>query len=88
VGDWDTAKDALDDSVSGDRWPDEVRLSDIEPRFTCKPAAGEALMSVRTSIGRKRRAPVENIEQRPKRYERSPSLGHTFFCSNYRRFRA
>jgi hypothetical protein len=22
-------------AISGDSWPDEVRLSDIEPRFTC-----------------------------------------------------
>jgi hypothetical protein len=23
-------------AISGDRWPDDVRLSDIEPRFTCQ----------------------------------------------------
>jgi hypothetical protein len=23
-------------AVSGDRWPDDVRLSDLEPRFTCQ----------------------------------------------------
>jgi hypothetical protein len=23
-------------AISGDRWPDAVRLSDIEPRFTCQ----------------------------------------------------
>jgi hypothetical protein len=23
-------------AVTGDQWPDDVRLSDIEPRFTCK----------------------------------------------------
>jgi hypothetical protein len=22
-------------AISGDRWPDDVRLSDIEPRFVC-----------------------------------------------------
>jgi hypothetical protein len=22
-------------AISGDRWPDDLRLSDIEPRFTC-----------------------------------------------------
>ena len=22
-------------AISGDRWPDDVRLSEIEPRFTC-----------------------------------------------------
>jgi len=23
-------------AVSGDQWPDDVRLSDLEPRFTCQ----------------------------------------------------
>jgi hypothetical protein len=23
-------------AISGDRWPDDARLSDIEPRFTCQ----------------------------------------------------
>jgi hypothetical protein len=23
-------------TISGDRWPDDVRLSDLEPRFTCQ----------------------------------------------------
>jgi hypothetical protein len=23
-------------AISGDRWPDEVRLSDVEPLFTCQ----------------------------------------------------
>jgi hypothetical protein len=23
-------------AISGDRWPDDVRLSDLEPKFTCK----------------------------------------------------
>jgi hypothetical protein len=23
-------------AISGDRWPDGVRLSDLEPRFTCQ----------------------------------------------------
>jgi hypothetical protein len=23
-------------AISGDRWPDDVRLSDLEPRFTCQ----------------------------------------------------
>jgi hypothetical protein len=27
---------------SSDRWPDDVRLSDIEPLFTCRPAVGRA----------------------------------------------
>jgi len=23
-------------AISGDKWPDDVRLSDLEPRFTCQ----------------------------------------------------
>jgi hypothetical protein len=23
-------------AISADRWPDDVRLSDLEPKFTCK----------------------------------------------------
>jgi hypothetical protein len=38
-------------AISGDSWPDDVRLSDLEPRFTCQ-AAGKARMSVRISIGK------------------------------------
>ena len=26
-------------AISGDRWPDDVRLSDIEPKFTCQAKA-------------------------------------------------
>ena len=33
-------------AVSGDRWPDEVRLSDLEPRFTCS-ACGKRGADVR-----------------------------------------
>ena len=33
-------------SISGDRWPDHVRLSDIEPRFTCQ-ACGQRGADVR-----------------------------------------
>jgi len=29
-------------AISGDRWPDDVRLSDIEARFVCGPAASAA----------------------------------------------
>jgi hypothetical protein len=40
---------------NGDRWPDDGRLSDIEPLFTCQ-ACGQrgARMSDRISIGSKR----------------------------------
>ena len=33
-------------AISGDRWPDHVRLSDIEPRFTCQ-ACGQRGADVR-----------------------------------------
>jgi hypothetical protein len=35
-------------AISGDRWPDDVRLSDIEPKFTARRAAREALMCGQT----------------------------------------
>jgi hypothetical protein len=33
-------------AISGDRWPDDVRLSDLEPRFTCQ-ACGRRSAEVR-----------------------------------------
>jgi hypothetical protein len=33
-------------AISGDRWPDDARLSDIEPRFTCQ-ACGRCGADVR-----------------------------------------
>jgi hypothetical protein len=33
-------------AISGDRWPDDVRLSDIEPLFTCQ-ACGKKGADVR-----------------------------------------
>src|ERR1700738_2006218 len=36
--------------ISGDRWPDDVRLSDIEPRFTCQ-ACGRKGADVRPDFG-------------------------------------
>ena len=44
-------------AISGDRWPDDVRLSEIEPRFTCE-ACGKALMSARISIGKLKPEPI------------------------------
>ena len=37
-------------AISGDPWPDDLRLSDIEGRFVCH-AASAALTSGRISIG-------------------------------------
>ena len=36
-------------AISGDRWPDEIRLSDLEPRFTCQ-ACGRHGADVRPTI--------------------------------------
>ncbi len=36
-------------AISGDRWPDEIRLSDIEPRFTCQ-ACGTKAADVRPNF--------------------------------------
>jgi hypothetical protein len=33
-------------AISGDRWPDDIRLSDLEPRFICS-ACGERAADVR-----------------------------------------
>ena len=35
--------------MSGDQWPDHVRLSDIEPRFTCQ-ACGTKGADVRSNF--------------------------------------
>jgi hypothetical protein len=35
--------------MSGDLWPDDMRLSDLEPRFASQPAASVAPTSGRTS---------------------------------------
>lgn len=36
-------------TISGDRWPDDVRLSDIEPRFICE-ACGQRGADVRPNF--------------------------------------
>jgi hypothetical protein len=36
-------------AISGDRWPDDVRLSDLEPRFTCQ-ACGRRGADVRPNF--------------------------------------
>ena len=38
-------------AISGDAWPDELRLSDLEPRSICVPVASVARMCGRISIG-------------------------------------
>lgn len=39
------------DETNADRWPDEVRLSDIEPRFTCTKSAACAARGGSTVVG-------------------------------------
>src|SRR5258708_39148450 len=41
-------------TISGDRWADDVRLSDIEPNLLAKCAAREAPMSAQISAGKKK----------------------------------
>jgi hypothetical protein len=36
-------------AITGDRWPDDVRLSDIEPLFTCQ-VCGQRGADVRTDF--------------------------------------
>jgi hypothetical protein len=45
-------------TVSADRWPDHVRLSDIEPSFTCSASASAAPRRGRT-LRRRAWAPIE-----------------------------
>jgi hypothetical protein len=42
-------------AISGDRWPDDVRLSDLEPRFTCQ-ACGQSGADVRPDFDWEERA--------------------------------
>jgi hypothetical protein len=37
-------------AINADRWPDHVRLSDIQPRFTCQ-ACGKRGADVRPNFG-------------------------------------
>ena len=39
--------------ISADRWPDDVRLSDLEPKFTCQ-ACGHRGADVRPSFDQNR----------------------------------
>jgi len=45
-------------AISGDRWPDDVRLSDIEPRFTCQ-ACGQRGADVRPNFHWEREAAAD-----------------------------
>ena len=47
-------------AISGDRWPDDVRLSDLEPRFTCQ-ACGQRGADVRPNFNWERQARREAV---------------------------
>jgi hypothetical protein len=38
-------------AINGGRWPDHVRLSDLEPLFVCEACGTRPAISGRTSIG-------------------------------------
>jgi hypothetical protein len=50
-------------AISGDGWPDEVRLSDIEPRFTCQ-TCGRRGADVRPNFHWEREANLRPTEAR------------------------
>jgi hypothetical protein len=48
-------------TMSADRWPDGVRLSDIEPRFTCQ-ACGAKGADVRPDFNWDKKTPTPRIQ--------------------------
>ena len=50
-------------AISGDRWRDDVRPSDIEPRFTCQ-ACGTTGAEVRPNFHWKEEAPASVVRWR------------------------
>jgi hypothetical protein len=50
-------------ALSADRWPDEVRLSDIEPRFVCQ-ACGRRDVDVRPDFNWNARVPIVGMGYR------------------------
>jgi hypothetical protein len=47
-------------AISVDRWPDDVRLSDIEPRFTCQ-ACGHRGADIRPCFDQARALGQQNV---------------------------
>ena len=61
-------------AISGDRWPDDVRLSDIEPLFTCQ-ACGRKGADARPNFGweeEARRATLPDDTRRASKPNRWP----------------
>jgi hypothetical protein len=50
-------------TISGDRWPDDVRLSDLEPRFRCQ-ACGAKGADVRPNFNWNARGPIGGMGYR------------------------
>ena len=53
-------------AISGDRWPDDVRLSDLEPRFTCQ-ACGKRGADVRPNFDWEKEARLAKVPAQPLR---------------------
>jgi hypothetical protein len=49
-------------AISGDRWPDRVRLSDVEPQFACQ-ACGRRGADVRPNFHWEREARDEKVSE-------------------------
>jgi hypothetical protein len=47
-------------TISGDQWPDDVRLSDLEPRFICE-ACGRRGADVRPNFHWEQEARAQNF---------------------------
>jgi hypothetical protein len=52
-------------AISGDRWPDDVRLSDLEPKFTCQ-ACGRRGADVRPNFDWEQEARRATISGTPR----------------------
>ena len=50
-------------AISGDAWPDDVRLSDIEPRFVCT-ACGKRGADVRPDFNWNAQGPIDGMGYR------------------------
>jgi hypothetical protein len=66
-------------AISGDRWPDDVRLSDVEPSFTCK-TCGKRGADVRPDFDWNRQQPVAAMG-----YHWCPGPAASMYRSNCRK---
>jgi hypothetical protein len=60
-------------AMSADQWADDVRLSDVETRFVCKPAVSAVPMCGRTLSRRRLGPPTETALLQAFEFEREPS---------------